>query len=155
MNRPFGFVLFFLVIMTVVGCSKGDKQNYANVSGTVNYNGRPLDKGQITFSVAGLPPTSMDIIDGKFAGQAVVGSNKVSISAKKRSASAPKLNKAAEIQMKGYMEKLKGEGQSADFDPTLVEYIPPEYGTESKVVRVVEAGATNDFQFDIRGHEKQ
>jgi hypothetical protein len=145
-------LFLFLLLATVVGCQQGDKQNYANVSGTVNYNGRPIDKGQITFAVAGFPPTTMDITDGKFAGQAVVGSNRISVSAKKKAASAPRLNKAAETQIKGYIERRKGQdGDPSDFDRTMVNYIPPEWGAESKQMRVVEAGATNEFQFDIRG----
>ena len=45
----------------VVGCGKGDEAPaYANVSGTVTYNGKPLEKGQITFSTDGRPPS----IDG-------------------------------------------------------------------------------------------
>ena len=36
----------------------------------------------------------------------------------------------------------------------MVEYIPAEWGTESKQMRVVEAGAANDFQFDIKGNDQ-
>jgi len=32
-----------------------------------------------------------------------------------------------------------------------VEYIPPEWGVQSKQMRVVEAGATNEFKFEITG----
>ena len=49
------------VAIGVVGCGKGDDAPaYANVSGTVTYNGKPIEKGQITFSTDGRPPT----IDG-------------------------------------------------------------------------------------------
>lgn len=155
MNRPLllGFLLFPL-IAAVVGCQQGDKQAYADVSGTVKYNGQPIEKGQITFALEGRPPTAMDIVDGKFAGQAMVGSNKVSVSAKKKTATPPKMSKAAETQIKGYMEwKGKGEfgGPPIDYDPTMVEYIPPEWGQQSKQIRVVEAGAANNFDFDIKG----
>ena len=151
MNRPLALPLF-LLLATVVGCQQGDKQNYANVSGTVTYNGRPIDKGQITFATEGRPPTTMEIVDGNFAGQAMVGSNKVSVSARKKAAAAPKLSKAAETQIKGYMERRKGQdGDPSDFDRTMVEYIPSEWGVESKQTRVVEAGATNNFEFDIKG----
>ena len=47
------------------------------MTGTVNYNGKPLQKGTITFATDGRPPTQMDIFDGKYAGQAMVGSNKI------------------------------------------------------------------------------
>ena len=42
-------------------------------------------------------------------------------------------------------------GPPLDYDPTMVEYIPPEWGAHSTQVRVVEAGAANDFQFNIKG----
>src|SRR5207253_8224988 len=105
MKRPVGFLLF-LIFATVVGCQRGDKPTYANVKGTVTFNGKPIEKGQITFALEGRPPSTMDLVDGKFAGQAMVGSNKVSVSAKKKSATPPKLTKDAQTQIKGYAEKF-------------------------------------------------
>jgi len=162
MNRPLRFLVFF-ILAPVVGCGPGgEKLTYANVKGTVTYNGKPIDKGQITFAVEGRPPSSIDIVDGKFAGQAMVGSNKVSVSARKKAATQPQVKggaaaaKDADAQIKGYMnmkEKKPGEfgGPPIDYDPTMVEYIPPEWGPHSTQMRVVEAGAANDFQFEIKG----
>jgi hypothetical protein len=152
MNRLFP-VLFFLIVATVVGCPGGGP-SYANVKGTVRFNGQPLDKGQITFAMEGRPPSTMDIVDGKFSGQAMVGSNKISVSARKKSATQPKLSKDAEAQIKGYKEYMRGKGQGGgdpNFDPSEVEYIPPEWGTQSKQMRVVEAGSPNELEFDIKG----
>jgi hypothetical protein len=151
MNRLLG-LLPFLILVMVVGCH-GNKPVYTNIKGTVTFNGKPIEKGLITFAVEGKPPATSDIVDGAFNGQAMVGSNKVSVSAWKKSATAPPLSKAAEIQIKGYMEKKKGEpgGPTGDADPTLVDYIPPEWGTQSKHMMVVEAGAANDFEFHIKG----
>jgi hypothetical protein len=153
MNRLLGFFPFFLVTM-VVGCGDENKPKYANVSGTVNYNGKPIEKGTITFSVVGQAPTVADINDGKFTGQAMVGTNTISISAKKKGKSqlpSGEAGKAAEIQIKGYKQKLQSEGGGGDYDPTMVEYIPAEWNTESKQTRVVETGAANNFEFDIKG----
>lgn len=149
MKRP----LAFLLLAVAVGCQQGDKQTYANVSGTVTYNGKPVEKGQITFALEGRPPSTMDISDGQYTGQAMIGSNKVVISAKRKSATAPKLTKDAEKTMKGYAAKKKGEfGEPPiDYDPTMVEYIPAEWNVESKQMRVIEAGAANNFAFDIKG----
>jgi hypothetical protein len=154
MNRPLGFLLF-LVLATVVGCEKSDKQTYANVKGTVLFNSKPIEKGKITFALEGRPPSTMDIVDGKFAGQAMVGSNRISVSAKRKSATAPKLSKDAQTQIEGYM-KFRAEpgefgGPPTDYDPTMVEYIPPEWGPASTQMRVVEVGAANEFEFDIKG----
>jgi ABC-type lipoprotein release transport system permease subunit len=155
MNRT--LVLFlFILLANVVGCKDETKQTYANVSGTVTYNGKPLDKGEITFAVAGYPPTTSPITDGKFAGQAIIGSNKIMVSAKKKgnAASAKGISaKEADKVSKGYMQKLQqeGGGPPADYDPSQVEYIPADWNTDSKHTRVVESGAPNTFQFDIKG----
>ena len=152
MKYSLRFILL-ITLATAVGCLGGDKPKYANVKGTVNFNGKPVEKGQIIFALEGRPPSIMDIVDGKFNGQAMVGSNKVTVSAKKRIGTAPKLPKEAEIQMKGYAEKMKREvGQPpVDYDPSMVEYIPAEWNTRSTQMRVVEAGAANEFEFNIRG----
>lgn len=163
MNRPFG-ILLFLFLVTLIGCQKGDRQVYANISGTVTFNGQPIQKGLITFAVEGRPPTTMDIIDGKFDGQAIVGSNKVTVSARRKAASVPGAmggaasQKDADTQLKGYM-KFKAEagqfgGPPKDYDPTMVEYIPADWNQDSKQMRVVEAGAANEFKFDIRSEKK-
>jgi hypothetical protein len=155
MNRPLGLLLLPLAC-ALAGCQQSDKPLYANVSGTVKFNGQPIEKGQITFAVEGRPPASMDIVDGKFAGQAMIGSNKISVSAKRKSATAPKTPKDAELQIKGYQEKMKGEygGPPKDYDPTMIEYIPADWNLDSKQMRVIEAGAVNEFQFDIKGDKK-
>ena len=159
MNRPLRFLLF-LILATVVGCQQREKQSYATVKGTVTFNGKPIEKGQITLALEGRPPSTMDIVDGKFDGQAMVGSNKVSISAKKKVATPPQVKggsaaaKDADAQIKGYMKwKAPGEfgGPPLDYDPTMVEYIPPEWGSESRQKRQVEPIPTNEFDIVITG----
>lgn len=154
MNHFFRFLLF-LILATVAGCGGGgNKPTYTNVKGTVNFNGKPLEKGEITFSLVGMPPTLMTIVDGKFSGQALVGSNTIAVSAKKKTGVPPKLPKAAQEQIKAYRQKSRAEGGAdpqANFDSTMVDSIPKEWNSASKQVRVVEAGAANNFEFDIRG----
>lgn len=153
MNRLLGSLLL-LSLVTVVGC-QGNKPKYANVKGKVTYNGKPIDKGQITFTVKGQLPMILQIHDGSYSGQAMIGENNVSVSAMKHSATAPKLPKGAEIQIKGYQEKFKRNpkegGPSEEVDAAMVDYIPPEWGKDSKETRVVEAGVPNEFDFDIKG----
>jgi hypothetical protein len=122
----------------------------------VTFNGKPIEKGQITFATDGRAPSTMDIIDGEFNGQAMVGTNKVSVSAMKKTANAKALPKEAISQIKGYQQKFKdqpstGGGTINEFDPTMVDYIPPEWGTQSKETRVIEAGGANEFEFHIKG----
>lgn len=152
MNRPCGLFLIAIAFSALIGCQGEDKPKYANVSGTVTFDGQPVSKGEITFSVEGRPPTTMNIVGGKFNGQAMIGSNKISVSAKKKG-NAPKLSADAQAQVAGYTEKMKsggGMGQPpADYDPTMIEYIPADWSQASKQIRVVEAGATNEFKLDI------
>lgn len=154
-------VLLLCIVAVIIGCQDKVQQAYANVKGTVSFNGKPIEKGSITFAMEGRAPSTMDIVDGKFNGQAMVGSNKVSVSAKKKVAAAPKLSKDAQTQMEGYMKiKFKaapGEfgGPPIDYDPSMVDYIPPEWGNKSTQMRVVEAGTTNDFPIEIKGTEKK
>jgi hypothetical protein len=155
MNRSLAFIPF-LVLVTVAGCQRGDKPQFANVKGKVTYNGSPIEKGEIAFTHEGQPPTTMKIVDGAFNGQALVGPNKVAVTAyKKNPSAARKLSEHAQIQMRGYQEKFKKSPQEggpvSEYDPTMVNYIPPEWGAHSKETRVVEAGAANDFEFNIKG----
>jgi hypothetical protein len=156
-----------ILLATVVGCQPSDKPAYVGVKGKVTFNGKPIEKGQITFAVEGRAPSTMDVVDGKFAGEAMVGSNKVSVSARKKTATPPWVKSGAvaakggaaardaEAQIKGYMKFKAGKGEFGgpplDYDPTMVEYIPPEWGVHSTQMRMVEPGKTNDFEFDIKG----
>jgi hypothetical protein len=152
MNRSFGFILF-LILATVIGCGK-DKTKFANVKGKVTYNGSPIEKGFITFSIEGQPPSSMKIVDGEFNGQAMVGSNKVSVSARKKSATAPVLSEHAQSQIKGYQQYKREDAGSVDTDAaSMVEYIPAEWGAQSTERRTVESGTTNEFEFHIKGKD--
>jgi hypothetical protein len=148
------FTALAVAIGVVTGCGGDRPPAYANVSGTVSYNGQPLPKGQITFSTDGRPPTMMDIADGKFAGQAMVGSNKIMISAFRKSNKERYIPETAKKQYQAYQAMNKGGGGGGTtevFDPTMEDYIPDEWGRGSKHFRVVEAGAPNNFQFDIKG----
>jgi hypothetical protein len=146
----------FLVLAAaigVLGCgNKGGAPSYANVSGMVTYNGKPLDKGMITFATDGRPPTVADIVDGKYTGQAMVGSNKVSIAAYRKAAKERTLPATAQKQVAAYQAMNKGGGGGkGQFDPGMEDYIPENYGKHSTQIRVVEAGAANNFDFDIKG----
>jgi len=152
MNRLSTFTAL-AVALAVVGCSKDGAPKYTNVSGTVTYNGQPLPKGQITFSTDGRPPSAMEIIDGKFSGQAMIGSNKITVSAFRKTNKERRIPESAKKQIEAYRAMNKGGGgeSSDEFDPSMEDYIPPEWGRETKQIRVVEAGGQNKFEFDIKG----
>jgi hypothetical protein len=152
MNRFLVLVLFLLllVLAPVVGCG-GDRNTYANVKGTVMFNDKPLDKGNVIFTVEGKPPSVIDVIDGKFAGQAIVGSNKVSVSATRKSTTKRVYPKEAEDQRKAYKKQGKAGDNAEDSDYQVVELIPPDWGSESKHTYAVETGAANEFNLTIKG----
>jgi hypothetical protein len=135
------------------GCSNDGAPSYAKVSGTVTYNGQPLSKGQITFSLEGRAPTMVEIVDGKYSGQAMIGSNRVQIAAFRKRAKERALPETAKKQIEAYqaLNKSGGGGKSEQFDPSMEDYIPADYGRESKQTRVVEKGGENSFDFNIKG----
>jgi hypothetical protein len=159
MNRSLGFRLFsilvFPLLATVAGCRGGNAApSYANVSGTVMYNGKPLPKGTITFATDGRAPTGADIVDGKYTGQAMVGSNKISIAAYRKAAKPRSLPETAKKQIAVYQQIHKSGGAvlGEEHDPMMEDYIPEDYGRNSKQFRVVEAGAPNTLDFNIKGN---
>jgi len=136
------------LVFGTLSCSKEDAATYANVSGTVTYNGMPLDKGQITYSIEGRVPSMMEIVDGKYSGQAMIGSNRVQIAAFRKATKERMLPETAKKQIEAYRAMQKGSG--GESDPNMEDYIPPEWGKESRQKRVVEKGP-NTFDFDIKG----
>ena len=138
--RP--LALFALCAGLTAGCSDGvPKLNKTNVSGKVTLNGKPIDQGVITFSLGGEPPSTIDIRNGQYAGQAAVGSNKVTISSKR-----PTAGKTGNPDME---RRMKAQGQTPE-----EEIVPAAYNKDSKEMRVVEQGGANQFDFDIKGDAK-
>ena len=140
-----------LGFLFVSGCGTADKPPpYANVSGKVLFNGKAIEKGTITFSTDGRPPAVLDITDGAFSGQSLVGSNKVSISYRRKTNRT--MNLPPDVQ-----ERLKHEGESRNGNPNAQsvpegeEMIPPEWGSSTKQIRVIESGVANQLEFDIKG----
>src|SRR5262245_2436742 len=140
------------VAFGMLSCSKEGAPTYANVSGTVMYNGHPLPKGQITFSTEGRVPSMMEIVDGKYSGQAMIGSNRIQIAAFRKTDKERKVPETARKQIEAYQAMNKGGGGSTgEFDPTMEDYIPPEWGQNSRQTRMVQQGSTNAFDVDIKG----
>jgi hypothetical protein len=142
------------VTFGMVGCNKDGAPSFTKVSGTVTYNGQPLPRGQITFSTEGRAPTMVEIVDGKYSGQAMIGSNRVQISAYRKRTKERVLPETAKKQIEAYqaLNKSGGGGTSEQFDPTMEDYIPADWGKDSKQIRVVEKDGQNSFDFDIKGN---
>ena len=74
-----GFLCSVLTLLCFTGC--GPESNTAYISGTVSIDGKPTDKGSISFiPVNGQGPTAgAEIKDGKFNSQAALGECKVEV----------------------------------------------------------------------------
>jgi hypothetical protein len=147
------------IAVGVCGCDSNKPPAYTSVSGTVELDGRPLEKGTIAFTTDGRPPSVMDIVDGRFVGQAMVGSNKVTISSKRKKASAAAKNPGTAAIIEGYKKMQEqraaqgGGGGGGSYDTSAMdmeEIIPKDYSGDSKQIRVVEAGGQNKFDFLIK-----
>jgi hypothetical protein len=143
--------------LAAAGCGGEKTPSFTNVSGTITVDGKPLEKGIISCSCEGHPPSTTDIIDGRYTGQAMVGSNRVSISAKRKVERAISGKAAERIEGERKMKEQRaaaggGGGGGPVDDPSNFgeEIIPKDYNVNTKQIRVVEAGGENKFDFIIK-----
>ncbi len=73
--------LFLLTTILVVGC--GGEEQFGELSGSVSYDGTPIDDGAITFFPEKGPTAGGIIKDGKYSAKVSLGPAKVKISAGK------------------------------------------------------------------------
>ena len=120
------FTGLLAVTVTALGCGSGKpkEQTRAQVSGTVTLDKQPLKTGNILFDPNdGTPPTTLDILDGKYEGRAPVGKNTV------------RINSFVKVTLK---EKMKMSGPGYD-TPTDENMLPPRYNAKSEINREVVA----------------
>lgn len=143
---------FLLAAALATGCGSGTLAPLpvANVSGTVTLDGKPLEKGTISFATDGRSPQVFEIRDGKYNGAAMVGSNSISISSRK-----PIVFAGGKDPSGG---RLKGSSQGGPpgAPPSVPEEetLPAVYNKDSKESRVVESGGANKFDFDLKSAKK-
>ena len=117
----------------VAGCagSAADRTPRAAVSGSVTVDGQPLERGVVMFDPQnGTVPTTLDVVNGKFAGEAPVGKNRVEISAPR------------EVAMEG--------AEDDDGAKVQEETLPAEYNAESTLTKDVTEGGPNTFDFELK-----
>ena len=73
--------VFLIVLGWIVGCTpQGAKAPpTVRVSGTVRMNDKPMQGGEVYFSVKGFPAKICKIEDGKFSGDAYAGKNNIEV----------------------------------------------------------------------------
>jgi hypothetical protein len=124
-NRLRAAAVFFLAVALIAGC--GNDQS-AEVSGTVTYDGKPIEDGAITFIPDNGPTAGGMIKDGKYTTKVVVGSSKVKISSSKVVGS----------------KALYGMGSPER--PVTAEALPAKYNSASELRYDVKTGSqTKDF----------
>jgi len=128
LSAALGGLLF--VCLLVVGC--GDKQaKMAQVSGTVDLDGKPLSSGEISFvGEAGTAPDVLQVENGAFSGKVKVGKKKVEVR-------AYKTEKAPPSATGGAME-------------SKVNYIGKAYNENSKLTAEVSDSGVNPNKFDVK-----
>jgi hypothetical protein len=125
------FALCFVpALLLILGCGGGKPTaaQTAGVKGTVNIDNKPVPTGEIHFGVTGTPPKVLEIKDGNFSGDAPIGKNQVEVF----------------IYTEGPASEKYGGTRSK------INTVPQKYwGANTTLSATVNAGASNEFKFDI------
>ena len=126
----------FCLAAPILGCSSGasrsDSVGGCAVSGNVTLDGKPLQEGEVYFSIPGLVPRMFPIRNGAFAGRAREGVHRVQICAyrpRKKESQPP-------MPMTG-------------LQPPPENYIPARFNVESTLTATVRADGSNTFDFAV------
>lgn len=113
------------------GC--GGQQRTYEVSGTVTFDGAPVEKGEISFVPldAGRAPSAGVIAGGTFHVRATAGPKRVEIRA------------ARPLPAKRQSEPEMG--------PLYEDYLPAQFNSASKLTADVLPDTANEFHFDLVG----
>src|SRR4051794_11280356 len=89
--RPFSICLLLPCVLLLAGCGDGQKKvTRYPVSGTVTFDGKPLDAGKIQFTnPADGGIDGMEIKGGSFKGEVQAGKRKVEITAMREAGNSP------------------------------------------------------------------
>jgi hypothetical protein len=116
---------FTLVLVALAGCGEPTYK----VTGTVQFEGKPIENGSIAFESADGGPgvASSGITKGKYELQSKAGKKKVLILARR-----------------------VRPGTENDPQPAMEEFIPARYNSESELFREVKAGVENRVDFELK-----
>ena len=136
-----GSVLVLVLSLLSAGCGESDDLPREAVTGTVNLDGKPLEKGSIQFSpVQGNPGAVVE-------GGSMIADGKFSIS--KDRGLVP-----GKYQIAIYAGGSRGAGKGAMKPETggpapSKEPIPAKYNAKTELSEEVKKGGPNDFKFDL------
>jgi hypothetical protein len=129
--------------VAAVGCDRGgDGLPRESVSGKVTLDGRPLDRGEITFVPTGGdgPPVGGEIQDGTYAIRRADGP-------------VPGPHRVAIFSAKPTGKKIPDEADPSILYDERAETIPDRYNARSDLAAEVKAGGGNTFDFELTGRK--
>ena len=128
-----------VAVVCLVGCGPGNPQGRVAISGTVTFEGQPLDQGSIEF-------TALEADSGIRSG-AVIQNGSFSIETQKGLPPGKyrvRIYSAAADPM-AEVPEMPGESEGAP-----QERIPPEWNTKSSQEITVTDGGRNEYEFNIQ-----
>jgi len=121
-----------LLAVLAAGCGPPGTPTYP-VSGTVTWNGKPVEKGYINFEPVeeNETPNGGKIINGEFSFEATAGEKRV---------------------------KIHADRQITEKDPVMGiaerrPYIPAKFNSETTLREEITSDGENQFDFDLTGEE--
>jgi hypothetical protein len=122
------FAATALAVAFAAGCGDNDRAGRYQVTGSVTWNGTPVERGFVTFQPAdGKPAEAGPIKDGRYTLYAYPGANSVSIRA----------------------EKVDGFNKGMN-QPNIVQYIPPKYNVQTELSAEVALDDENEADFSLK-----
>ncbi len=130
------FIIVLCLVVTTTGCSKTVKRRA--IAGTVTFDGKPIDKGQIQFvPVKGGPSAGTDIINGQYKLEGPRG---------------PGIGQY-KIEITAYRTGRPGQFDAAtkQREMEMIQYIPSKYNENSELIRdITEAEESMTLDFDLK-----
>jgi hypothetical protein len=112
------------------GCGGGGPAQPASaaVKGVVNLDNKPMDSGEVMFTLPGEVPDTIPVKSGTFEGKAKIGK--------------------AKVEIRSYRPGKKNE-MYPDQEPSPENFIPARYNSESKDIKEITKDGPNEFKFDV------
>ena len=129
------FVMKYFLIVTllfaflVCGCDSAERT--VAISGTVTFNGEPLDDAILQIDKNdGSAPVFVKIVDGEFSGQSTLGKKTLRFSALRPAKPIP--------------NDIPGSGL-----PSHEDIMPPKFSFKSQIVLDVQASGHTDLEYEL------
>lgn len=137
-------VLVGVILTQLTGCGgpAGPKRDYADVTGTVKYNGKPVSKGTVIFQPASGAPVVGDLKDdGTYSLKGVIGPNTVMIN-----------NPVPPPPGKGGDDIAANKAAQADYDKALkaAKIVPDKYSSANSGLKFEVKAGPNKADFELQ-----